>query len=104
MGRHMLGFAAIVGLAAVLSTPARGQFTGYGAGGQFLLLNKSVQEELKLSKEQLEKLKGSVDKVLDGFKDKLSKIREMEPEDRAKLMGSITEKTNKIVVEVLDKD
>jgi hypothetical protein len=100
----MLGFAAVVGMTAVLSTPAQAQFTGYGANAQFLLLNKSVQEELKLTENQLGKLKGAVDKILGGYREKLSKVREMEPEERAKLMGDITEKTNVIVVEVLDKD
>jgi hypothetical protein len=100
----MVGFAAVVGLAAVLSTPAQAQLTGYGAGGQLLLLNKSVQEELKLTNDQLGKLKGAVEEVLGGFKEKLANLREMGPEERAKLMDAITEKTNKIIVGVLDKD
>jgi Spy/CpxP family protein refolding chaperone len=104
MIRNRLAVVVAVFMLVVLAPPGRAQFTGYGAGGQFLLLNKSVQEELKLTGEQRSKLKGSVDKVLDEYQDKLSRLRQMDAEDRAALMAAITEKTNGIVTTVLDKD
>jgi hypothetical protein len=104
MIRNTFGVVVALIVLAVLATPGRSQFTGYGTGGQFLLLNRSVQEELKLTEDQRSRLKGSVGKVLEGFQDRLTRLRGMDAEERAALMSAITEKTNSIVTTVLDRD
>jgi hypothetical protein len=55
--RNLCKVSLSMALVAVLASPALAQRPGGRGGfGQSLLLNKSVQEELKLSKEQKEKL------------------------------------------------
>src|SRR5262245_30515792 len=100
MIRYVIVVAALLG---VLTSPGLAQFTGYGLGGQFLLMNKSVQEELKLSDDQLTQLRGGLEKLREEVKGNLDKIREMEPEERAKLLSNISEQTNKFVGKVLDE-
>jgi hypothetical protein len=64
--RKLFAFLALTSLVVVVSATAQAQRFG---GGQFqtpgytLLTNKSVQEELKLSDEQKEKIKGIVDGI-----------------------------------------
>jgi hypothetical protein len=104
MTRHILRLVAAVGLMGALVVPSQAQFTGYGVGGQFLLLNKSVQQELKLTNDQIAKLKDTVGKVLEGNKGELAKMRTAGHDERAKLMSTISEQTNKAVVGVLNPD
>lgn len=104
MMRNVIRIAVVLGAVAALAGSARAQFSGYGVGGQYLLLNKSVQQELKLTDDQLDKLKGAVEKLLDDNKDRLAKLRDLAPEERAKAMAPITDLSNKIVVKVLDED
>jgi hypothetical protein len=104
MIRNGIILAAAVGLLGALTVPARAQFTGYGVGGQYLLMNQSVRQELKLTEQQFGKIKTEVDKVLDANKDKLARLKDADPEERAPVLDAITEQTNKIVVGVLSKD
>jgi hypothetical protein len=104
MTRHILCLAAAIGLIGALAVPSQAQFTGYGVGGQLLLLNKSVQQELKLSDAQIAKLKDSVGKVLENNRGELAKMRAAGHDERAKLMSAISEQTNKAVVGVLNPD
>ena len=80
------------------------QLTGQGVGAQFLLFNKSVQEELKLTPDQITKLRTEAETVLGGFKDQLTKLKDMEPSARARVLSTITEKTNKVVTSILDRE
>jgi hypothetical protein len=104
MMRHILRLAVVMGLVGVLAAVGQAQFTGYGVGGQLLLLNKSVQQELKLSNDQITQLKEAVAKVLEDNKGELAKIRGAGPEERARVMRTIAEQTNKIVTKVLNED
>jgi hypothetical protein len=101
MSRYAVRFAVVFGVLAALPSSGRAQFTGYGVGGQYLLQNKSVQQELRLTREQLGQLKTAVEKLLDANKDKLARLRDLSPEEQAKVMAPITEQSNKIVVGVL---
>lgn len=104
MIRTTFGLVATLVVIAVLVGATPAQFTGQGVGGQFLLFNKSVQDELKLTPDQVTKLRADAEAALGTFKDQLGKIREMEPQARARLLASVTDKTNRIVAGVLDKD
>src|SRR5262245_60385648 len=104
MIRNGIILAAAVGLLGALTVPVRAQFTGYGVGGQYLLMNQSVRQELKLTDQQFGKIKADVDKVLAANKDKLAKLKDADPEERAPVLDAVTEQTNKIVVGVLSKD
>jgi hypothetical protein len=99
----MRGFVALAAVAAVAAT-ASAQFTGYGVGGQYLLLNQSVQRELKITPQQAETLKGEVNKILAPYKAQLDRVRDTSPDEYYKLVDEITQKTNAVVVKVLDAE
>jgi hypothetical protein len=94
-----------LGLAVLVASPAMAQRPGGGGSGGIgaLLLNKSVQEELKLDKDQLEKAKEALTKFREDNKDDLAKLRDrnLSQEDRAELMKKIGEATHKVVADVL---
>ncbi|HMF15317.1 MAG TPA: hypothetical protein VKE94_23545, partial [Gemmataceae bacterium] len=84
-----------LGLTVVLASPAfaqrRGQGQGQGGRGPGgpggggiagLLQNESVQKELKFDKEEADKVKDAVQKVLDKHADDLAKLRDMPQEER----------------------
>jgi len=67
-----------------------------------LLAIPDVQKELKLSEDQLSKLKDSLNTVMDKHKDDITKLQQLPPEEQKKKMMVINEEHNKAVAGVLD--
>jgi len=92
-----------VGLAALLAGPAPAQ-PGRGFGGPGMLLrNKSVQEELKLDKDQIDKAGEALKKLGDDHKDDIAKLRDQNTsqEDKDAIRKKLAEETEKIEKDVL---
>src|SRR5580700_7030229 len=92
--RNLLKVTLALGLAALVASPAlaqgrggRGGRGGMGAGGgaTALLMQKSVQEELKVTEDQLTKVQGIMPKIAQDMADDLAKMRAQDttPEERA---------------------
>lgn len=64
--------------------------------------NPDIQKELKLSDEQINKLKDAMSKVMDKYKDDFLKLAQMAPEEQQKKMRAVSEDSNKAVSGVLD--
>jgi len=80
--------ALAVTVVALLAGPSLAQQQRQrGQGGQggvaTLLLNESVQKELKIESEQATKVKDAVQKVQDAHKDEFAKLRDLGQEERA---------------------
>ncbi len=98
----------VLGLAALLAGPALAQ-RGPGGGGRFgggsLLDNQSVQKELKLTDDQIKKVKEVTQSVYDKHKEELDALRkegrQAQPEKRQELFKTIGEERNKALAEVL---
>jgi Spy/CpxP family protein refolding chaperone len=99
--RNLCKLTLTLALVALMASPALAQRPrqrpggGGGRGGfrmnaDFLLTNKSVQEEIKLSKDQTEKLAAIAKKRREAFSPDLSQ------EDREKLRKEIGEATKKV--------
>ena len=101
--RGMFKMSLVLGLAAFAVSPVLAQRGPGGGGLGFLLMNKSVQEELKLDKDQLDKAREVVEKFRTDNKDDLDKLRDRatSPEDRAALQKKIGEASSKVAAEVL---
>jgi Spy/CpxP family protein refolding chaperone len=98
-----------VGLAALLAAPAFAQppgggRRGPGGGGMNLLQNKSVQEELKLTAEQIDKSKKVSEDIREKYKDDFPKVREMSQEERQEFFKKVGDETNKALATVLNAD
>jgi len=107
----------VLGVAALMVVPAfaqpgggRGGFGGFGGRGgamstSQLLQNKSVQEELKIDKDQLTKIDDAVKKVREDMKDDLAKMRERgtKPEERAEITKKLNEANTKALAGILTK-
>lgn len=102
----------VLGIAALCVAPSmaqgqRGQRGGFGGmgGGQFLLMNTGVQKELKLSEEQVTKIRESGQEVFQKYQDDFQKIRELPQEEqgekRAELMKKIAEDNKKALAEIM---
>jgi hypothetical protein len=101
--RRSLKALLTVALALGLTTIALGQRQGggmFGPGG--MLMAPAVQKELKLTDDQISKLKDALGKVREDHKGDFEKIRDMSAEERQKLMRSIGEETQKAIDGVLD--
>src|SRR5262245_7424931 len=87
----------VLTIAALSAGSALGQprFGGFGPG--MLLQNKSVQEELKLDKEQVEKITSALTKMREDHKDDFAKLldQNIKQEERAEIMKKVTEATTK---------
>jgi hypothetical protein len=97
-----------LGVAALLSGPALAQRQpgggGRGGGGiTQLLQNKSVQEELKLEKDQITKIEDATKKVREDNKDDYDKLRDRNTsrEDRAAIQKKLTEANEKALKGIL---
>lgn len=67
-----------------------------------VLSNPEVRKELKLSEEQVGKLKDALVKVTEKFKDDVAKFQRMSPEEQQKKMKAFSEDSNKAISGVLD--
>jgi Spy/CpxP family protein refolding chaperone len=105
---HLRKCLLTVGLAALLAAPALAQPPGGGRGGRGpgmnLLQNKSVQEELKLTKEQIDKSKKVSDDIREKYKDDFQKAREMSQEERQEFFKKVGDETNKELSTILNED
>lgn len=92
-GKTVMAF----GMAALFTAPAMaqgGRGFGGGGGGAMLLTNKSVQQELKVTDEQAEKLKGLADGIREKHKDDFSKLQDIPQADRQAKMQEIGREVN----------
>jgi Spy/CpxP family protein refolding chaperone len=100
--------ALAVGLVGGLVAPALAQpgAGGFGGGPGLLLMNPGVQKELKLTDEQVAKVRDALAKVREDRKDDLEKLRDRDlpREDRAKLMQKINEANTKALEGILRAD
>jgi Spy/CpxP family protein refolding chaperone len=108
LGKFTIGLAAAsLFAAATLAQPPGGPpggFGGFGGGlANMIGQNKQLQDELKMDKEQVDKLTAALAKVRDDLKDDLAKLRERNtsPEDRADIMKKLNEANAKAVDSVL---
>src|SRR5262245_60360007 len=87
----------LIGIAAAQQPPG-----GFGGGGGFgrggfgglsatLAFNRQLQEELKMDKEQVEKLTEAMTKVREDLGDIFAKMREASMEERVELFKKISE-------------
>jgi hypothetical protein len=81
---------------------------GMGRGGfglSFLVNNKSVQDELKLSTESAEKLKKAVDEINEKFKEDRQQARkDMDREKMQKIQHQVDEQVTKVLDDTLKPD
>jgi len=106
----------VLGLALLLAGPAlaqRGQGRGGGFGGGFggpgfLLMNSSVQKELKLSDDQIKKITDANQSIRDKHRDDFEAVRKLEGDEqrekREALGKTMREETDKAVGEILKPD
>jgi hypothetical protein len=105
--RTLLRLTFAVAVAALVAAPALAQRQPGpdqgGIGG--LLTNESVQKELKIEKEQADKVKEAVTKVTDAHKDDFAKLRDLGADERRtkaqELNKTVTEETMKAVGDIL---
>jgi Spy/CpxP family protein refolding chaperone len=99
--------ALALGVAALLASPALAQRGGrggpFGGGAQLLENNKSVQEELKMDKDQIDKVKEALAKVREDHKDDIAKLRDRDTpmEERMEIGRKIGEANTKAIAGIL---
>jgi len=101
--RGMLKCTLVAGLAFGLANVAQAQRQGFFPGPGGMLMNPAMQKELKLTDDQVGKLKDALGKVRDNHKDDFAKIREMSNDDRQKLMKKVGDESQKAIAGVLDE-
>jgi Spy/CpxP family protein refolding chaperone len=91
--------AAVVAMAAspALAQQRQRQGGGFGGGMIFLLGQKSVQDELKLSGEQVKQVKELADKQLESFQG----LRDLSQEERRTKMQELNKANNEAVAKIL---
>jgi len=88
----------------------RGEPRNMMGGGMIgmLLNNESVQKELKLDSDQVNKVKEAVEKVAQGHREDFAKLRDLGPEERRakgqEIMQSASADSLKAVSDILNKD
>ena len=105
--RRLVKVALSLALVALLASPALAQQRqrqrqrpgggggGFGGGfGQSLLLNKSVQEELKLTKEQQDKLTEAGKTVQEKMREAFQGLRDLQPDERRQKMEALRKETS----------
>jgi hypothetical protein len=102
--RKLLSFGALATLVCFMATIAQAQF-GRGFGGVTgyqLLLNKSVQEELKLSDEQKEKFKELGTKFTEQAKANREKVSDIEDfKEKFEKLGAMNKELNETAMKDL---
>jgi Spy/CpxP family protein refolding chaperone len=104
----------VLGMALLVAGPAlaqrgqgggRGGFGGGFGGGNMLLTNASVQKELNLSEDQIQKIKDLNQSINDKYRDEREAVRKLEGDERREKFQELNKKiageSNKAVAEVL---
>lgn len=112
--RKMFGLLAMGGLIALVASESNAQrpgggfqFGGRGQGGFGLLQNKGVQEELKITEEQKDKIKTASDEIRKKYPSGFGfgkKDNQPSKEDREKTAKERNEATAKAIAEILTKE
>jgi hypothetical protein len=97
----------ILGIALLLTGPSpaqdkdkkKGGRGGFGVAG--LMANESVQKELKLSDEQIEKAKKAAVDVAGKFRDDFAKFKDASPEEKSALRQKMTDEAFKVLGDIL---
>jgi Spy/CpxP family protein refolding chaperone len=103
IGKLAIVFGASLLFAGLATAqPPGGGFGGFGGGGGLagmIALNKQLQDELKIDKDQLDKLNEALTKVREDLKDDLAKLRDFQTpmEDRTKIAKKLTDANAKAV-------
>jgi len=110
LGNFALVVAAGLTVAALATAQqpggGRGGFGGFGGGGGLigqLGTNKQLQDELKIDKDQADKVTAALAKVREDLKDDLAKLRDRQTaqEERTKIQKALSEANNKAIEVVL---
>lgn len=97
--KRLMQFALVAGVVTMAVSPAlaqqrqRGGGFGFGGNTIFLLGQKSVQEELKLSDEQIKKVQGLAEKQREMFQN----FRDLSQEERREKMQELAKAVDKIL-------
>ncbi len=92
-----LAAAVVVMACGAAMAQQQRQRGGFGGGAIFLLGQKSVQEELKLSEDQVQKVKELSDKQRESFQG----LRDLSQEDRRAKMQEMAKANDKALAEIL---
>ncbi len=107
--RKLFGLLAVGGLIAFVATDSNAQRPGGGfgfggGGGLFLLQNKGVQEELKITEDQVTKITTASEEIQKKYPRQFGKKDTSSKEDREKMNKERTEASNKAIAEILTKE
>ncbi|WP_435017709.1 hypothetical protein TA3x_005329 [Tundrisphaera sp. TA3] len=90
-----LTFGLVAAFAGTVSAQGRGPGGGFNRGGVVgLITNESVQKELKLEEDQIEKAKGVADELREKSRESMSSLQDLEPAERMKKFQEINWTTN----------
>ena len=101
--RNLCKVSLSLALVALLASPALAQRQRQrqprpgGFGGGNLLTNKSVQEELKLSKEQKDKLEEAGKEVREKMQKAFQDFQDLKPEERREKFAALQKETTEIL-------
>jgi Spy/CpxP family protein refolding chaperone len=100
--RKVLALCSLLSIIAIVSHEANAQrpMGGFGFGGGNLVTNKSVQEELKVTDEQKEKIKGVSEKQREAF----GKLKDLSKEERTEKMKSMRDENKKEYASILNTE
>jgi Spy/CpxP family protein refolding chaperone len=107
VGRLVLvcGLAVLLAGPALAQPPQRGGGPGFGGGPDMLLANEGVQKELKLTDEQIQKIKTFVESMGEKRREAFGKLRDLGPEERREkmqeMMKTMTDQTMKEAEKIL---
>ena len=110
--RSVLKTLLVLSLAGLLAGPAlaqrgqgRGGRGGFGGGPDTLALNPSVQKELNLSEDQIQKIKDVTQSIRDKHKDESDAVRNLQGDERREkgqeLRKKISDETNQALAGIL---
>lgn len=102
MLNEILTLGLILGLTSIALGQGQAQQRPKDAALGPLLSNPDVQKELKLSEEQVGKLKDALGKVIEKYKDDFAKLQQLSPEEQQKKLMAINEEHKKAVAGTLD--
>ena len=110
--RNLCKVTLALGLAVLLAGSALGQGQGrqgrggrgMGGGAGAMLMQKAVQDELKITEEQLTKVQAVGTKVREKFADDFGRMQDMSQDERTALMKKVGDETTKEIASILTPD